>query len=106
MRRRRCPGATVRSVLACGLEDELQFSDSSCRNSPVEAGAHPTYTCRMPEMFKCPNCGAVYEITYEKTVSPDEDEADCQVCGKQMGSKSGSIIPRYELVRMPDGTDV
>ena len=93
-------------MLAYGLEDELQFSDSSCRNSPVEAGAHPTYTCRMPEMFKCPNCGAVYEITYEKTVSPDEDAADCQVCGKQMGSKSGSIIPRYELVRMPDGTDV
>jgi predicted Zn finger-like uncharacterized protein len=60
----------------------------------------------MPEMFKCPHCGAVYEVTYEKTVPPDKDAANCQVCGKQMGSKNASIIPRYELVRMPDGTDV
>ena len=57
----------------------------------------------MAKTFKCPHCGALYEITYEKTVSHDKHAADCQVCGKQMDSTS---IPRYELVKMPDGTNV
>jgi transcription elongation factor Elf1 len=60
----------------------------------------------MSETFKCPHCGALYEITYEKTASHDKDAADCRVCGKQMGSPNGSSIPHYELVRMPDGTNV
>ena len=60
----------------------------------------------MAEIFKCPRCGAVYEVTYEKTVSRDNHSADCQVCGKQMGSTNGSSIPRYELIKMPDGTNV
>jgi transcription elongation factor Elf1 len=83
-----------------------KFSVAGGRHGAVEAETHPTYICQMPEMFKCPHCGAVYEVNYEKTVPPDEDAADCQVCGKQMRSKDGSITPRYELVRMPDGTDV
>ena len=37
----------------------------------------------MAKTFKCPHCGALYEITYEKTVSHDKHAADCQVCGKQ-----------------------
>ncbi len=60
----------------------------------------------MAETFKCPHCGALYEITYEKTVSYDKHAADCQVCGKQMNSTNGLSIPRYELVKMPDGTNV
>jgi transcription elongation factor Elf1 len=60
----------------------------------------------MPETFKCPHCGALYEVTHEKTISRDEHAADCQVCGKQMDSRDGSSIPRYELVEMPDGTSV
>jgi transcription elongation factor Elf1 len=60
----------------------------------------------MAETFKCPHCGALYEITYEKTVSHDKHTADCQVCGKQIASTNGPSIPRYELVKMPDGTTV
>jgi transcription elongation factor Elf1 len=61
----------------------------------------------MAETFKCPHCGALYEIiTYEKTVPHDKDAADCQVCGKQMDMTNGSSIPHYELVKMPDGTNV
>ena len=60
----------------------------------------------MAKTFKCPHCGALYEITYEKTVSHDKRAADCQVCGKQMDSTSALSIPRYELVKMPDGTNV
>jgi len=61
----------------------------------------------MAETFKCPHCGALYEIvTYERTVSDNKDAANCQVCGKRMGSADGSSIRHYELVKMPDGTNV
>jgi predicted Zn finger-like uncharacterized protein len=60
----------------------------------------------MAETFKCPHCGALYEITYEKIASDDKHSADCQVCGKQMDSTNRSSIPCYELVKMPDGTNV
>jgi transcription elongation factor Elf1 len=61
----------------------------------------------MAETFKCPHCGALYEIIAdEKTVSDDKDAADCRVCGKQMDVSKGSSILRYELVKMPDGTNV
>jgi len=60
----------------------------------------------MPETFKCPHCGALYEITYDKGAGRDKDAADCQVCGKQMDSTDGSNVLRYELVQMPDGTNV
>jgi len=61
----------------------------------------------MAETFKCPHCGALYEIIrYEKAVPHDKDAADCRVCGKQMDLTNGSSIPHYELVKMPDGTNV
>jgi transcription elongation factor Elf1 len=57
----------------------------------------------MAETFKCPHCGALYEITHHKAVSRDNHAADCQVCGKRMNVSSH---PCYELVKMPDGTNV
>ena len=60
----------------------------------------------MSETFKCPRCGALYEVTHEKTISRDKQAAACQVCGKQMDSRNGLSIPHYELVKMPDGTNV
>jgi hypothetical protein len=50
--------------------------------------------------------GSIEIITDEKTVSEDKDAADCRVCGKQMDLTKGSSVLRYELVKMPDGTNV
>jgi transcription elongation factor Elf1 len=73
----------------------------------LEAETRRGYIRRMAETFKCPHCGALYEIiAHERTVSDDKDVADCQVCGKRMHATDGSRILRYELVRMPDGTNV
>ena len=72
----------------------------------VEAETHAAYICQMRETFKCPHCGALYQVKYQKIVSPDKAAANCQVCGKQMVSTNGSSIPCYELVKMPDGTNV
>ena len=60
----------------------------------------------MAEIFKCPHCGAVYEITHEKSVSHEEKNVTkCQVCGNPIPTNSSSIYG-YELVKMPDGTSV
>jgi transcription elongation factor Elf1 len=61
----------------------------------------------MAETLKCPHCGALYEIiASEKTVSHEKGAADCQVCGKRMDPTNGSSSVHYELVTMPDGTNV
>jgi hypothetical protein len=71
-----------------------------------KARSRAGYICRMAETFKCPHCGALYEITHDKADPRDNHAADCQVCGKQMVSTNGSSIPCYELVKMPYGTNV
>jgi transcription elongation factor Elf1 len=65
----------------------------------------------MPETFKCPQCGALYEVIHDEVIndeSPSEDRqaAHCQVCGRAMETRSGPGAPHYELVRMPDGTAI
>ena len=64
------------------------------------------YIFQMTETFKCPQCGALYEIRHDKAVSDDNPPADCQICGKQMDARNGSSIRCYELVKMPDGKNV
>jgi hypothetical protein len=59
----------------------------------------------MSETFRCSHCGALYEVKRDETVSGDEKAAECQLCGKRMESTGGSIA-RYELIQMPDGTNV
>ena len=58
----------------------------------------------MAKTFKCPHCGALYD--YYRRENRLRGWADCRVCGKQMDVTKGSSILRYELVKMPDGTNV
>jgi transcription elongation factor Elf1 len=53
----------------------------------------------MAETFKCPNCGALYEVWYDKAVTDDNRPAHCQVCGKEMDARNGTRILHYELVK-------
>jgi hypothetical protein len=48
----------------------------------------------------------VYEVSFEKITPRDKHPAECQVCGKQMMCPNGSTIPHFELIQMPDGTNV
>ena len=67
---------------------------------------HWTYSGAMAETHRCIHCGAVYEVTREDAPVREEHAADCQVCGKALDAQGGSSNARYELVRMPDGTNV
>jgi hypothetical protein len=73
---------------------------------PVRLEALPgqSYSFGMSETYQCPHCGALYEVIHEDTTAPGEDAANCQVCGKALPTGSGDR--RYELIRMPDGTNV
>jgi predicted Zn finger-like uncharacterized protein len=75
------------------------------RPSGMDAKNDRAYTC-MAETFKCPHCGALYEVTYDKTPPGDRHAGHCQVCGRPMDTRSDRTIPHYELVRMPDGTNI
>jgi predicted Zn finger-like uncharacterized protein len=72
----------------------------------METGTGRAYARCMPETYKCPHCGAVYDISYEKPVTDDRQRVDCEVCGQQMDSREGASFRHYELVAMPDGTAV
>jgi hypothetical protein len=50
--------------------------------------------------------GALYEIWHDKAVTDENRPAHCQVCGKEMDARNGTRILHYELVKMPDGTNV
>jgi hypothetical protein len=79
-----------------------------------DIGAQPVWMARRrQDMFirwqrplNARTAAALYETIDEKTVSEDKDAANCRVCGKQMDVTKGSIILRYELVKMPGGTNV
>jgi predicted RNA-binding Zn-ribbon protein involved in translation (DUF1610 family) len=100
-------------IIGAGLLGEVMPQVLVCRRrnssaaASLEAETGRGYIRSMAETFKCPHCGALYEIiAHERTVSDDKDVADCQVCGRRMDATNGSRILRYELVRMPDGTNV
>jgi len=76
------------------------------RPSGMDAKNDRAYTWRMAETFKCAHCGALYEVTYGKTPPGDRHAGHCQVCGRPMDTRSDGTIPHYELVRMPDGTNI
>jgi hypothetical protein len=60
----------------------------------------------MPETFKCPQCGALYDVIHDKVPSEHRQAAHWEVCGRAMDTGSGPDAPHYELVRMPDGTAI
>jgi predicted RNA-binding Zn-ribbon protein involved in translation (DUF1610 family) len=103
----RNPAPAILEYLPYRKRDGTYERDALTHAAGLEAETWPRYIHRMAETFKCPHCGALYEIiTNEKTVSDDKNAAHCQVCGKQIEVTNGSSILRYELVKMPNGTNV
>ncbi len=56
--------------------------------------------------FRCPHCGAEYEVTYMRHELPDTDEARCSVCNEVMAEWHRLLqVPYYRLIGKP-GTGV
>jgi hypothetical protein len=56
--------------------------------------------------FECPNCGSTYRRTVRRLLpAPDEDQAECEVCGAIMDSWNSTEVPSYTLIK-PRGADI
>jgi hypothetical protein len=52
-------------------------------------------------IFKCPHCGAGYELTSAHLSFQQRSYAVCQVCRKTMYSWSSRNVPRFKLLDRP-----
>jgi transcription elongation factor Elf1 len=59
---------------------------------PIPEGGH----------FFCPQCGALYSVTYSRLAKSDRDIAKCVVCLQIMTSWDSTKIPIYKLVQRPE----
>ena len=52
--------------------------------------------------FFCPQCGALYSVTYSRLPASDSDVAKCVVCGKIMDYGNSTKAPIFKLIHRPD----
>jgi hypothetical protein len=50
----------------------------------------------------CPNCGSVYELSFQRTIMRDHDSIDCTVCGHLLHSWSEAKIWEAKLIQKKD----
>ena len=55
-------------------------------------------------IFKCPHCGAEYELIMTHITFRQRSYANCQVCWKAMYSWDSSRVPRFKLLEKTDST--
>jgi hypothetical protein len=50
--------------------------------------------------FKCPHCGAIYQIVKEEAGPETVDTPiACRICGVPLAGREGSLVLKYFLVR-------
>ena len=58
------------------------------------------------EQFRCPHCGALYDVKYIRLPGPDTAAARCVVCKTTMKSWiARKRIPMFTLVKRGRGTE-
>ena len=51
-----------------------------------------------PVPFKCPNCGALYQIVRVEAAPANDREITCPVCGAPLTGRDGQFILKYFLL--------
>jgi hypothetical protein len=74
------------------------------RPSGMDAKNDRAYTC-MAETFKCPHCGRCMKSPMTRPL-PAIGMRGTARCAEDPDTRSDRTIPHYELVRMPDGTNI
>jgi predicted Zn finger-like uncharacterized protein len=52
--------------------------------------------------FKCPHCGAVYEVTIYRFPAKDRDSVSCTVCEAEMVEWNDTVVPSFKLKKATD----
>jgi len=48
--------------------------------------------------FKCPNCGALYEVVRVEAAPANDREITCRACGGRLPGREGALILKYFLI--------
>ena len=51
--------------------------------------------------FKCPNCGALYEVVRVEAAQANDREITCRARGGPLRGREGALILKYFLVARP-----
>jgi predicted Zn finger-like uncharacterized protein len=52
--------------------------------------------------FFCPDCGALYAVTYSRLANSDSNVARCVVCGQIMDKWDSTNVPTFKLIHRPE----
>ncbi len=52
--------------------------------------------------FKCPHCGADYEVTVSHFPATEQGSATCQKCRRVMAAWNDISVPSFNLKKGPD----
>ena len=54
------------------------------------------------EPFKCPSCGALYQIVkIEAGRETIDHQLNCRACGAELSGRDGQFVLKYYLLRNP-----
>ena len=54
------------------------------------------------EPFKCPSCGALYQIVkIEAGLETIDHQLNCRACGAELNGRDGQFVLKYYLLRNP-----
>ena len=51
--------------------------------------------------FKCPNCGALYEVVRVEAAQANDPEITCRSCGDRLRGREAGLVLKYFLVARP-----
>ena len=52
--------------------------------------------------FFCPQCGALYSVTYSRLSKSDSNVAKCVICRQIMDKWDSTKVPIYKLIHRPE----
>ena len=52
--------------------------------------------------FFCPQCGALYSVTYSRRCKSDSNIAKCIVCLQTMDKSDSTNVAIYKLIQRPE----
>lgn len=99
--RTHCAASSLTSNLV-GIrpKDYLPNDSILAPSAPVIRWQRVPGLCLMPIMFKCPNCGALYQVLKTEAGSETIDsEPNCAICGEPLPARGGKFVFKYFLLR-------
>lgn len=91
--------------ILCRDQSRLFSGHASCAITGVlmcrKVGYKRTMTKPQSPPFKCPNCGALYEVVRVEAAPANDPEITCRSCGGPLPGREAGLVLKYFLVARP-----